>query len=912
MLPLGEVVRGNCLEVMRGWPAESVDLVMFSPPYWGLRCYGKETETEWSNGWKGELGLEPHPLMYVEHLVLICRELKRVLKKTGSMYIVLGDTFAGSLQGYGAKGKTTGFQECAGIEGSRFGTKKPPQSIKSSEVWIRPKQQLNMPFHVAFALQQDGWIQRDRAIWHKPNSMPASVKDRLACSYEFIFHFVKNDVTCLWRNMETGEWRNSRPVQQYVKETSGLRVVSTERPTVLRKLLSECSELEREERKKWRRMWMGFDYYYDLDSIREFPKSLKTFSTTKSMSKSSPSSLHLCNELLAAVSTLNDSTEWTNERLAIIKNELLSALDTNTSGKGWAPFNLRVRDVKRGKGGVSAFGTLKASPQEIEGYAYPESFQAKKEPYLRNNPHRMRLERERHLALNPERPDDLSHPKGKNPRDIFRDKTEDEGFKGPLTARQAPEPSEPNAFHPLGKNPSDVFKFSEGKYAKDPEVVGSPRARTSREGYDAESHFYYDKGKNPGDCLEAPEKISHFDIFPFQSDSIAVSVDEFRDLEDFSSVIIDKLKNSSTAMGFNISEANTTSLSKKLSYAFQKAFSSSPIQPNLVMLRGHPYSTITIEKSSNKMRFIFGSHWWEIKLEGFPSPNTEQSKVSSHSFAVNLDFVSMPIPSWAFFFSNWTIGSPSLLNKLDNFSILRTKTNSSVCSNSVHQNNSISSHETENVSHFVAPLSKVEFIKRVFTLLCESIVQSEHSLILINIGQEHLYNFGDVTKIGTHHGSSLSAEGRATHTKGQLVEAHPLGANPSDIIKSHTVRHKSWMSTPGHPYTHKRRFPEGYFPSDFWSINTKPFKGAHFAVYPEAICVKPILSSCPPNDGIVLDPMAGSGTTCVVARKLGRKFIGIELNPSYVEIAKKRLADMEKSTDKKIGKSASLDSYLSR
>ena len=82
--------------------------------------------------------------------------------------------------------------------------------------------------------------------------------------------------------------------------------------------------------------------------------------------------------------------------------------------------------------------------------------------------------------------------------------------------------------------------------------------------------------------------------------------------------------------------------------------------------------------------------------------------------------------------------------------------------------------------------------------------------------------------------------------------------------------------------------PKGKNPGDYWSICTMPFKGAHFAVYPEEICVKPILSSCPPK-GIVLDPMCGSGTTLAVAKKLGRGYIGIEINPKYVDITTQRL-----------------------
>jgi len=119
-------------------------------------------------------------------------------------------------------------------------------------------------------------------------------------------------------------------------------------------------------------------------------------------------------------------------------------------------------------------------------------------------------------------------------------------------------------------------------------------------------------------------------------------------------------------------------------------------------------------------------------------------------------------------------------------------------------------------------------------------------------------------------------------------DGHPKGKNPGDIIKTKNAQ-EAFL---GHPPTNYYRMGEsekGKNPGDYWSVNTKPFKGAHFAVYPEAICVKPILSSCPP-DGVVLDPMAGSGTTCVVAKKLGKKYIGIELNPEYVTIAKKRLS----------------------
>jgi site-specific DNA-methyltransferase (cytosine-N4-specific) len=84
----------------------------------------------------------------------------------------------------------------------------------------------------------------------------------------------------------------------------------------------------------------------------------------------------------------------------------------------------------------------------------------------------------------------------------------------------------------------------------------------------------------------------------------------------------------------------------------------------------------------------------------------------------------------------------------------------------------------------------------------------------------------------------------------------------------------------------------GKNPGDFWRISIRPFRGAHFAVYPEELCIKPIKSSCPP-DGIVLDMFAGSGTTLVVAKKLGRRFLGCDINPEYVRMANERLKSIE-------------------
>ena len=228
-LPINQVVIGDCTEVMQGWPAGSIDLVVTSPPYWGLRDYGSETvriwggdpacEHEWvddstkfgnmgggeenrkevwdSNmrdklpkrnfcvhcgAWRGSLGLEPHPQLFIDHLVEICREIRRVLKPSGTFWLNLGDTF------YGSGGKGGQYEKFMPDKGQPDHYR---QSSKTRSNWLQPKQKLMMPARVAIALQHDGWILRSDIIWHKPNHMPSSVKDRLTTAYEHVFLFAK-------------------------------------------------------------------------------------------------------------------------------------------------------------------------------------------------------------------------------------------------------------------------------------------------------------------------------------------------------------------------------------------------------------------------------------------------------------------------------------------------------------------------------------------------------------------------------------------------------------------------------------------------------------------------------------------------------------------------------------------------
>lgn len=136
------------------------------------------------NAWFGQLGLEPDFRMYVKHVVEIGREIKRVLKKNGSWYLNLGDTYASSLGRHGGRTVydrlTKNNRDSPGDEG------RPPVPKGMA------KCKLLIPYRVALALIDDGWICRNDITWYKPNAMPSSVKDRLTCQTERIFHFVKS------------------------------------------------------------------------------------------------------------------------------------------------------------------------------------------------------------------------------------------------------------------------------------------------------------------------------------------------------------------------------------------------------------------------------------------------------------------------------------------------------------------------------------------------------------------------------------------------------------------------------------------------------------------------------------------------------------------------------------------------
>jgi len=179
-----KIFQGDVIDRLGELPEESVQCVVTSPPYWGLRDYGND----------GQLGLEETPEKYVEKMVKVFREVKRVLKNDGTVWLNLGDSYASSIKG---DNRTREEKQ----KKSNLNKNKNPELDKSQYIkqgtykvvhGLKPKDLVGIPWRVAFALQADGWWLRQDIIWHKPNPMPESVTDRCTKSHEYIFLLTKS------------------------------------------------------------------------------------------------------------------------------------------------------------------------------------------------------------------------------------------------------------------------------------------------------------------------------------------------------------------------------------------------------------------------------------------------------------------------------------------------------------------------------------------------------------------------------------------------------------------------------------------------------------------------------------------------------------------------------------------------
>lgn len=246
-----EIIQGDCLAVLPTLAEKSVHCVITSPPYWGLRDYGigcrvwggnlagcvhewgdtiiehatnhvdkkrwqhtrngrdeeqpKEKRAGWKRqdipqgqfcqrcgAWAGSLGLEPTPELYVEHMVTVFREVRRVLRDDGTVWLNLGDSYAGGGNNRGNNSPLSDKQASSAGATGQVNEHAIHDRNALAAMGLKPKDLVGIPWRVGFALQADGWWLRSDIVWYKPNAMPESVRDRPTRAHEYVFLLSKS------------------------------------------------------------------------------------------------------------------------------------------------------------------------------------------------------------------------------------------------------------------------------------------------------------------------------------------------------------------------------------------------------------------------------------------------------------------------------------------------------------------------------------------------------------------------------------------------------------------------------------------------------------------------------------------------------------------------------------------------
>lgn len=338
MLSLDDIVNrilcGHSLEVLRQIPAESVHMCITSPPYWAKRSYKTvpqvwdgdplcehnfsiETETGdiryrpgynadvglcynpdvWGGdgkghicsicgAWMGELGHEPTPNLYIKHLCDIFDEVRRVLRKDGSCWVNIGETYWGSGGSIGHTPDTKNF----GRNTVEYGAYPTGTVAMQKHAFLQAKSQCGIPEMFVLEMLKRGWIKRNTILWHKPNAMPESSDDRFTVDFEHLFFFVKNNSTLYWTNEKTLKLVTRQPKtsvegidweRRPCRRCGGTGYAMQENDTdddnaqvTLESFFNDTEELESNNQKKECRkcsgtghvrvnLWTGHDYYFE-------------------------------------------------------------------------------------------------------------------------------------------------------------------------------------------------------------------------------------------------------------------------------------------------------------------------------------------------------------------------------------------------------------------------------------------------------------------------------------------------------------------------------------------------------------------------------------------------------------------------------------------------------------------------
>ena len=270
-------------------------------PYWSVRDY-KLTPQTWDgdpncthtwdddkkrlqgthciycNAWLGNLGMEPTVEMYLEHMVAMFREVWRVLRDDGTLWLNMGDTYGGSGQGWMKDGSNKAGKKQNSNKGSVTWDRppdtiyeRPPNYISSTqEGGLKPKDLVGMPWRVALALQADGWYLRSDVIWAKDNPMPESVLDRPTASHEYVFLMAKSGRTLFWVHSDGPGVRLKKPPPDYywINDETGEEQDTAPPGWAHRRSCNGCGECVS---CLWGRVnrWSGRDYFYDAEAIKE-------------------------------------------------------------------------------------------------------------------------------------------------------------------------------------------------------------------------------------------------------------------------------------------------------------------------------------------------------------------------------------------------------------------------------------------------------------------------------------------------------------------------------------------------------------------------------------------------------------------------------------------------------------------
>ncbi|HHM6458666.1 TPA: site-specific DNA-methyltransferase [Pseudomonas aeruginosa] len=174
-----EIRVGDCLDALRAMPDQSFHCCITSPPYFGLRDYGMP----------GQIGLEQTPAEFVTRLVEVFREVRRVLRDDGTLWLNIGDSYSN----IGKWGGATSGKHAKALHGEQQSSCREKRDSESlGATGLKPKDLIGIPWRLAFALQDDGWYLRQDIIWHKPNPMPESVRDRCTKAHEYVFMLSKS------------------------------------------------------------------------------------------------------------------------------------------------------------------------------------------------------------------------------------------------------------------------------------------------------------------------------------------------------------------------------------------------------------------------------------------------------------------------------------------------------------------------------------------------------------------------------------------------------------------------------------------------------------------------------------------------------------------------------------------------